>query len=481
MLKRIVCTGSLALAIASSPAASPSQQLPSLGDSASSYVSLQQEHELGRLWLRQLRAHSHVIEDPLAVQFLEQTIYRLVPHSEVSINEFEFVIVDQRELNAFAVPGGIIGINYGLFLYTQDEDELSGVLAHELAHLSQRHFARQLEAADKQAPIAIATLLASILLIATNNPDIGFAGLIGSQAASIQRQLSYSREWEREADRVGIQTLAKADLDPTAMPSMFQQMLKASRYQQRPPEFLTTHPITEARIADAADRAENFESKPRTQSFEFLVLQQAATLNYQLQGEQRLQYLHNLLSQNLLSDEHRSATYYSLAKLQLQQHQTLAALESWHKMDDSAKDRSAAVALFAQILQQQNQPQKAVKVLLDVLPFMPKDYVLLHALASLYDQQTNYVAASDTWKQLADLRPNEPTVWKNYARSAHNAKQVRQALHAQAEFLFLTAQQPQALRQMELAIQEAKKEGNLKQQLALKQRQQSMASAPTRF
>lgn len=481
MLIRLTLIATLALATASLASAVPAQQLPTLGNSASSYVSLQQEHELGRLWLRQLRAHSHVIEDPLAVQFLEESIYRLIPHSEVSINEFEFVIVDQRELNAFAVPGGIIGINLGLLLHTQDEDELAGVLAHELAHLSQRHFARQLEEAEKQTPLAIATLLASVLLIATNNPDIGFAGLVGSQAAAIQRQLAYSREWEREADRLGIQTLAKAGLDPQGMPSMFQQMLKASRYQQRPPEFLTTHPITEARIADAADRAESFPNQARTQSFDFLVLQQTAVLRYQLTGEQGFQYLTNLLEQQSLSNTHRSATYYSLAKLHLDNNNPLQALSHWHKLDDQAKSQSAAIALYGQILQAQNQPQKALQALLDTLPFLPRDYVLQSALAQLYQQQNNYAEATKTWKALADQRPTEPAIWKQLAAAANKADQRRLALHAQAEFLFLTAQQPQALRQMELAIQEAQKEGNLKQQLALKQRQQSMASAPTRF
>src|SRR5690554_7985276 len=111
--------------------ATPAQQLPTLGDAASGHISLQQEHDLGRLWLRQLRAHTNVLDDPLAVQFLENTIYRMVPYSEVQINDFEFVIVDQKELNAFAVPGGIIGINFGLFLHTQDEDELSAVLRSE--------------------------------------------------------------------------------------------------------------------------------------------------------------------------------------------------------------------------------------------------------------------------------------------------------------------------------------------------------------
>lgn len=481
MFFRALVTGCLSLAFACTSIAAPASQLPSLGDSASSYVSLQQEHDLGRLWLRQLRAHANVIEDPLAVQFLEQNIYRLVPNSEVSINDFEFIIVDQRELNAFAVPGGIIGINFGLLLHTQDEDELAGVLAHELAHLSQRHFARQLEEADRQTPIAIATLLASILLIATSNPDVGFAGLIGSQAASIQRQLAYSRDWEREADRIGIQTLAKSGLDPMAMPSMFQQMLKASRYQQRPPEFLTTHPITEARIADAADRAESYPSQARTQSYEFFILQQAALLKYQLQGEHRLAYLLNLANEPKTPANQRAAAFYNLAKLALDNNHNKQAQAYWESIPETYQAQAATIALQAYILQALQQPKQALAALHNSLPYLPNDYVLLSALAHIYEQQDNHQQALQTWKQLSDLRPTEPTVWKNYAVSASKAKQDSAAYRGQGEFLFLTGQQPQALRQMELAVKAAQQEGNLKQQLALRQRQHSMASAPTKF
>lgn len=481
MLSRTLVTGSLAMAIACSSIAAPTQQLPSLGDSASSYVSLQQEHELGRLWLRQLRSQANVIEDPLAVQFLEHTIYRLVPNSEVSISDFEFVIIDQRELNAFAVPGGIIGVNYGLFLYTQDEDELSGVLAHELAHLSQRHFARQLEEADRQAPIAIATLLASILLIAAGSADAGFAGLVGSQAASIQRQLAYSRDWEREADRIGIQTLAKAGLDPNAMPSMFQQMLKASRYQQRPPEFLTTHPITEARIADAADRAESYPSKARTQSYEFFILQQAALLRYQLQGEHRITYLLGLAEEHKTPANQRAAAFYTLAKISLENNQPQQAQKYWEKIPEQYQGFAATIALQALILQQLGLPKEALATLTNSLPFLPEDYVLLITLATIYEQQNEQTQALSTLKLLTELRPTEPAIWKHYALNASKAQQLSIAYRAQAEFLFLTGQQPQALRQMELAVKAAQKEGNVKQQLALRQRQQSMANAPTRF
>lgn len=455
-------------------------QLPALGNSASSYVSLQQEHDLGRLWLRQLRAQANVIDDALSIEFLEALIFRLVPHSEVQINDFEFVIVDQAELNAFAVPGGIIGINFGILLYTQDEDELSGVLAHELAHLSQRHFARQIEQAEKQTPVAIATLLASILLIATNNPDIGMAGLIGSQAASIQSQLSYSREWEREADRIGIQTLANSGLDPNAMTSMFQQMLYASRYSQRPPEFLLTHPITEARIAGAADRAEAYSRKGRTASFEFRILQNQARLRYQLQGERKQNYFEQELEKATPNSSQQAAALYSLASIALEQQQATQALNWLSKMPALFARSSASVALKAKVLHELNRTKEALVQLNEALVYNPKSLVLLSTKARVLEHHDN-LAASQVWRTLSELHPSEPSIWKALSQSAGASKQLIMAYKANGEFLFYSGQQPQALRQMELAIREARKEHDFQQEAALKQRQLQMAQAPNRF
>lgn len=461
--------------------ASPALQLPSLGDSASGLISLQKENELGRLWLRQLRAHTNVIDYPLAVQFLEQSIYRMVPHSDVQINEFEFVIIDQRELNAFAVPGGIIGINFGLFLHTSDEDELSAVLAHELAHLSQRHFSRQLEEAGRQAPIAIATLLASILLIATSNPDAGFAGLIGSQAASIQRQLAYSREWEREADRLGIKILANAGLDPSAMPSMFHQMLQASRYQQRPPEFLLTHPVTESRIAGAADRAEQYPAKPRTAGFEFHILQNKALQMYRLQGEQAFVYFNETIERSKPDSVEKAAALYILADLYLQQNKTELAMQHWQNIPAEYRQHNVSIALQALILQQLNQSEKAQQVLADALPFSPNDYLLLVTQAQVLQLQGKVTESTTAWRKLSEQRPTEPFVWKELSRTANLAKQKTLAYRANAEFLFYSGQHQQALRQMDMAHNQAKEEGDLRQQLSIKQRQQVMASAPSKF
>lgn len=480
MLKHALLTYLLSTAIILPVSANPQQELPSLGDSASSYVSLQQEHDLGRLWLRQLRGQTTIIDDPLTTVFLENLIYRLVPHSEVTLTDFEFVVVDQRELNAFAVPGGIIGINYGIYLHTRDEDELSAVLAHELAHLSQRHFARRIEAAEKQDPIAIATLLASILLIATNNPDAGFAGLIGSQAASIQSSLAYSRDWEREADRIGIKTLAAAGLDPTAMPSMFQQMLLASRHQSRPPEFLLTHPVTESRVSDAAGRAEHYPKKPRLTSFEFRLMQHGALIRYQLTPKKRLEHFEKQLTQTRKNTTEQAATLYSLAALTLENNseQALAYLQ---KIPSPWQDHSATVALKALVLNKLGQHTKALTTLTEAMPFSPNDFVLLSSYADILLQQKNSAEAVRQWRRLSELRPSNPYIWQRLAVAAAEDKQQVLAYRANAEVLFNTGRQQQALRQMELALRQAKAAGDFQQEAALKQRLQTMANAPTRF
>ena len=339
-------------------------------------------------------------------------MYRLIPHSEVQISDFEFVIVDRRELNAFAVPGGIIGIHFGIFLHTRDEDELSGVLAHELAHLSQRHFARQLEQADRQGPVAIASLLASILLMAAGSPDAGFAGLIGTQAASIQSQLAYSRDWEREADRLGMKTLAAAGLDPYAMPSMFQRMLQASRFNERPPEFLLTHPVTESRIADAADRAQQYPQQPRLTGYEFRILQNLAQVRYQLRGDQQQQHFSEILKRHPRSSTEHAAALYTLTRLQLEQ-QPAQALDTLQQIPSPWRDHSATIALRAQALQATGQPELALKAISDALPFSPPtDYNLLFTRANLLRAQNKAADAVLAWRRLTELRPTEPAIWQ---------------------------------------------------------------------
>jgi predicted Zn-dependent protease len=443
--------------------------LPELGDSSSGFVSQNQEYQLGRIWLRQLRAQANTITDPLTISFIEDLIFRLAPHSEVRDHRFEFVVIDQGDLNAFAVPGGIIGINLGIFLHANDEDEISSILAHELAHLSQRHFARQVENSERQAPVAIASLLASILLIATNNADAGFAGLIGSQAASVQSQLAYSRDWEREADRTGMKTLVESGLDPHAMPSMFQQMLAANRYNERPPEFLLTHPITDTRVSDAANRAQAFAIKKRTRSFNFLILQQRAQIRYSIPNVDQMTYFDKALQRT--SNEHEKDSYrYSKAWVHFQARHYQQALDSLNTISTNNKDQPAVAILKAQSLEQLNKAQLGITGLQHAYQLRPDSYPIAISLAKIMSNNGQADAALSDIKRWSERRGTDPIIWNQVANTASKAKDLLLAYRAKSEYFFLNGYKNKAIRQLQFAIDRAEKQGNFQQQARLKQR-----------
>ena len=236
-------------------------KLPNLGENSTSLFSPEQEYQLGRAWLRMFRSQVPTLDDPLIHDYLENLLYNLATHSELQDRRIELVVVENPVLNAFAVPGGVVGVHTGLMLYAQSEDELATVLAHEIAHLSQRHFSRGVEQQKKQQPLSLAGMLAGLVLIATTGSSAGMAALSASQAAAIESQLRFSRANEQEADRIGMQTMAEAGMDPHAAPAMFERMLTATRYSSgnRVPEFLRTHPVTTNRIAETRARAAEYE------------------------------------------------------------------------------------------------------------------------------------------------------------------------------------------------------------------------------
>ena len=450
--------------------------LPVLGDATSGYVSQTQEFYLGRAWLRQLRSQANTINDPLTVSFVEDLIYRLAPHSEVRDTRFEFVVIDQGELNAFAVPGGIIGINAGIFLYANDEDEISGVLAHELSHLSQRHFARQIENAERQAPIAIASLLASILLIATNNADAGFAGLVGSQAASAQTQLSYSRDWEREADRNGMKTLVSSGLDPHAMPSMFQQMLATNRYNERPPEFLLTHPVTDTRISDAANRAQAYPIKPRTRSFNFLILQQRAMILYRLPASEQISFFNRERDKTSNKKEQDSYTY-TLAWIYKQERKYAESLEFINSISKAYRDQPSVSILKAEILSQLNRADDAIALLEQAYTLRPDSYPIAMSLAKIKTDNGQAKNALADIKRWSERRGTDPIVWNQLSDTAHKADNLVLAYRAKSEFFFLYGQKNKALSQLQQAIKKAEESKSYQQQAALKERLLQMSNS----
>ncbi|WP_225318311.1 M48 family metallopeptidase [Cellvibrio sp. KY-YJ-3] len=210
-------------------------ELPNLGDTSSIMISPVQEKILGQRWLRAYRSQVPTSSDPLIIDYLEQLFARLLPHSQLDDKRIDLVVAQNNTLNAFAVPGNIIGVHTGLLNYAKTENQLAAVLAHEMGHLSQRHYARRLEQQKNMMMPMLAGMLAGLVLAANSNSDAGVAAIMGTQAAAQQASLAFSRQNEQEADRIGMQTMIQAGLDPHAAADMFEEMVRANRLNRRPP------------------------------------------------------------------------------------------------------------------------------------------------------------------------------------------------------------------------------------------------------
>ncbi len=232
-------------------------ELPDIGSSAGGVISPVTERRIGEAMLRQLRQQHLVIEDPELNDYIQALGDRLAEHAEGHEGRFTFFLVDDPQINAFAAPGGFIGVHSGLILNTRSESELASVIAHEIAHVTQHHLARTFEEAS-QMSLPVAAAMIGAILVAAVNPQAGQAALAAVQAGSIQHQLNFTRANEEEADRIGIRILDQASYDPFSMPAFFQRLQTAYRYTDsgRIPEFLRTHPVTTNRIADSISRAE---------------------------------------------------------------------------------------------------------------------------------------------------------------------------------------------------------------------------------
>ena len=243
-------------AVAAYPARETGAQvrLPDFGDASEQVLSPADERALGEAFMREVRAGLAIVEDPLIARYVQSLGSRLVAASDHRGSGFTFFVVEDESINAFAAPGGFVGVNSGLILETRTESELASVLAHEIAHVTLRHIARAIADAGRVNLSAMAGVAAAIL-IGARNVDAGQAAAAAVIGSTAQRRINFTRRNEREADRVGIRMLAGAGFDPGEMARFFEKLLNASRYSQRPPEFLSTHPVTTDRIAEARDSA----------------------------------------------------------------------------------------------------------------------------------------------------------------------------------------------------------------------------------
>ena len=232
-------------------------------------------------------------------------------HSDLEDTRLTVVVVNNPTINAFAVPGGVIGIHTGIFTYANNEDQLSSIIAHEIAHLSQRHFARSMEAQRSASAISLAGLLATIIVSSQTDTDAAIATLTTAQAISADQQLRYSRNNEQEADRLGVKIMTRAGKDPGASADMLNNMLALSRYKgNRPPEFLLTHPVTERRVADTRARTHSETKRHYPENPDYYLMQARAAVVMQNDAKYSVSYFTQKVAANALQ---KKAAKYGLA------------------------------------------------------------------------------------------------------------------------------------------------------------------------
>ncbi|MDP1654343.1 MAG: M48 family metalloprotease, partial [Rhodocyclaceae bacterium] len=243
--------------------------LPDLGELERSGLSVPAERRLGEKIMFEIRRDPAYLDDPEVAGYISQLGQRLAGQTEGARLPFEFFVVRDAMLNAFALPGGYIGMHSGLILAARSESELAGVIAHEISHVTQSHLAR-IFGQQSQAQMTSLLAMAVAILAARSNPDLAMGAAISGQAAGIQQQLNYSRDFEREADRLGLDLMEKAGYDTRGMASFFERMLQFGRlYENNAPGYLRTHPLTTERITDMENRIAQRPYKQVPDSVEF--------------------------------------------------------------------------------------------------------------------------------------------------------------------------------------------------------------------
>jgi predicted Zn-dependent protease len=419
--------------------------LPDMGDAAGSIMSAEEERQLGQEFMRTVRQSLHLEEDPACTEYLQNLGERLISHVNGYDGDITLFIVDDPSINAFAGPGGFIGVHTGLILASQSEGELASVLAHEIAHITQRHLLRSFEADSKMGLPTLAAIIAAIVA-GGSNPEVSQAVIASTMANSAQQHLTYSRLYEQEADRVGIGLLAKADYDPRTMVSFFEKLQQKNRYlDNRLPEFLLTHPLTFSRVADARNRAEQYPKKRAFEDNTSFYLFQARiasltrgiknttneqiiqprvvadyrqALQYQANGEH--EKAHRLLLQLQQNDPSRLFYHINLAE------NAIAA----NKLAQAEALLKKALALFPE-----NRP--LTLLLAETLIFQRK-------MEEAYERLTRHIQSTTPY----------PQTYEKYAQVAQAVGRPAEAFQALAEAERLRGNLHQAIDYLEQALQE---------------------------
>ena len=439
----------LGFGVLSAPPQSVAEGLPDLGEAAQADLSPAMERRVGESVMLEIRSDPAWLDDPEISSYLNRLGHRLSSQSEGARQEFEFFALRDSTLNAFALPGGYIGVHTGLILAAESESELASVLAHEISHVTQHHQARLLNKSG-QGQVASVLALAVAILAARSSPDLAVGAAMAGQGVAIQNELNYSRDFEREADRTGLGLLERAGFDIRGMGSFFERLQKSGRlYENNAPGYLRTHPLTTERLADMGNRIQGRPYKQVPDSLEFQLVR--AKLRAQ-EGSSRdavTEFETRLKDRNFAGSE--AAMRYGLAQARVRDGNLPAAEKELGELR-RLKVVSPMIETFAaQLRLKQGDAAGAVKLLHAARLRYPQERAIAYDLVeSLLDAHLPAEAIKVTEDELLSY-PSDAKMHGLQAKTYSMLGKHLQQHRAQAEAYALLGQVPAAVEQLDLA------------------------------
>jgi len=429
--------------------------LPSIGDSTGSIFSPEYERRLGQAFLNHVRKQADIIEDPEIETYVHSVGYRLVANSDNNTQAFTFFVINDPMINAFAAPGGIVGLNAGTIINSASESELAGVVAHEIAHVTQKHMARSAEMQSRLSLPMMAALLGAIL-VATQNPDAGMAAITAIQGGAVQAQINFTRHNEEEADRVGLQLLERANFDPLGMPAFFEKLQKNSRYGSQAPEFLRSHPLTTNRIADSQARA---EAIPRKQQYEVSASYPLMRAKLIARGFRNPKDAVNHFRRELEKVEHvdpEGVFRYGLALALLEDKQFAAARDLLDGLLHEQGENASFLLAAADVEVRQNHFAEATRIFERTEKLYPDYRPLVLNFSGMLLQAGDPARARDLLKKYGKYAEPDLTYYDYLSRAEAESGNSVDAGMANAEYYFLSGETRVAIERLRYIITQEK-------------------------
>lgn len=422
--------------------------LPDLGDISQESISPQQERKIGEQSMFEIRSDKDYLDDAEINDYLNQIGYQLVSNSNEPGQEFEFFAINDNTINAFALPGGFIGVNTGLILMAQSESELASVLGHEIAHVTQHHIARMV-AGQKIDSLTTIAALAVAILAARSNPQASQAAMVGMQAGSIQRQLNFTRIHEQEADRIGLATLQKAGFDPHAMPVFFERLQKSTRLlDNNMPSYLRTHPVTSDRIADVANRVQQIPYRLVPDSLNFQLVRSKLRA-MQTDSQETIRFFQNAIGEQKHGNQ--TAQRYGLVTALLRAGQVIRARQEFTPLQELVSQNPMIATLAGKVKRAEKNKTDILKFYYTATQSFPQHRALSYDYVDLLQEANRHDDARRILDEQIIAYPNDVRLHDLQARTYMALGKRQEQHHALAHVYILRGNLHSAIEQLELA------------------------------